>query len=392
MAGRGFGKTRLGAEAVSEYARTHAGARIALVGPTWRDVRDTMITGESGLLSVLPDKAIKKWNSSLGELTLSNGSRCSSYAATQYERLRGPQHHFAWGDEAAAWPYAETWDLLLLGLRLGTDPRVILTTTPKPRKLVRDIIKRSNTIVTRGSTYDNLDNLPPDYADRVLSLYTGSRYERQEIFGELIEDVEGALWSLDEIDKLRVTEAPKDMLRCVVGVDPAGGGADETGIVTVARGLDGHGYVLADDSGQFHPQEWARKAIAAYHRFKCDRIVVEKNFGGEMVEHTIASVDPTVPVRMVTASRGKIVRAEPIATLYRQERIHHVGPFPALEDQMIQFTGETGDSPDRMDALVWALSEVMEGSSASVWLSSLKDAPTPVRTGGLAALGLRRPA
>jgi predicted phage terminase large subunit-like protein len=389
MAGRGFGKTRLGAEATSEFARTHPNSRIALVGPTWRDVRDTMITGESGLLSVLPGSAVRKWNATLGELTLTNGSKCSSYAATQYERLRGPQHHFAWGDEAAAWPYSETWDLLLLGLRLGDDPRVILTTTPKPRKLVRDILKRANTVYTRGSTYDNLDNLPPDYADRVLSLYTGSRYERQEIFGELIEDVEGALWSLDQLDRLRVNEAPKDMLRCVVGVDPAGGGADETGIVVAGRGTDGQGYVLADRSGQFHPEEWAKRAIAAYHEFKCDRIVVEKNFGGEMVEHTIASVDRSVPVRMVTASRGKIVRAEPIATLYKQERVHHVGAMPSLEDQMTQFTGESGDSPDRMDALVWALTDVMEGSSAAAFLSALKDQQAAPKA-GLSAFGYRR--
>ncbi len=348
-----------------------------------------MITGESGLLSVLPSSAIKKWNSTLGELLLSNGSHVFSYAATQYERLRGPQHHFAWGDEAAAWPYSETWDLLLLGLRLGTDPRVILTTTPKMRALVRTIMRRDNTVVTRGSTYDNLDNLPPDYAERVLSLYTGSRYERQEIFGELLEDVEGALWSLDQIDRLRIDKAPEELLRCVVGVDPAGGGADETGIVVGARGVDGHGYVLADRSGQLHPDEWAKRAIAAYHEFKCDRIVVEKNFGGEMVEHTIASIDRSVPVRMVTASRGKIVRAEPISTLYRQERVHHVGAMPALEDQMTQFTGESGDSPDRMDALVWALTDVMEGSSASVFLQSLADKAKPAPV-GLSAFGYRR--
>ena len=179
------------------------------------------------------------------------------------------------------------------------------------------------------------------------------------------------------------------MLRCVVGVDPAGGGADETGIVTAGRGLDGHGYVLADDSGQFHPDEWARRAIAAYHKFSADRIVVEKNFGGEMVEHTIRSIDPYVPVRMVTASRGKIVRAEPIATLYKQERVHHVGAMPTLEDQMTQFTGESGDSPDRMDALVWALTDCMEGSSAAGFLNALKEKQEAPKV-GLSAFGYRR--
>jgi len=371
MAGRGTGKTRTGSEEVSDYAHNHPKARIALVGPTWRDVHDTMVGGESGLLSVVPPDCVRQWNSSRGELTFTNGAVCYSYSATQPDRLRGPQHEFAWGDEAAAWEKAETWDQLLLGLRLGPKPRVILTTTPRPRKLVRDIMKRPNTVVSRGSTYDNLSNLAPEFAETVLALYRGSRYERQEIFGELIEDVEGALWGLDQLDKLRVDKAPEDLIRCVVGVDPAGGGIDETGIVVTARGADGHGYVLADRSGQFHPDEWAKRAIQAYHEFSCDSIVVEKNYGGEMCEHTIATVDPSVPVRLVTATRGKVVRAEPIATQYSQERVHHVGTFKELEDQMVMWTQDSGESPDRMDALVWGLTEVLENSKSAVWLASL---------------------
>jgi len=390
MAGRGTGKTRTGAEEVSHYAHTHPGARIALVGPTWRDVHDTMVEGESGLLSVVPPDCIKQWNSTKGELHFVNGAMCFSFAATQPDRLRGPQFEYAWGDEAAAWENAETWDQLLLGLRLGPKPRVILTTTPKPRRLVRDIMKRPHTIVSRGSTYDNLGNLAPEFAETVLALYKGSRYERQEIFGELIEDVEGALWTLDQLDKLRVDKAPDDLIRCVVGVDPAGGGRDQTGIVVCARGADGHGYVLADRSGQYHPDEWAKRAVAAYHQFKCDSIVAEKNYGGEMVEHTIATVDPMAPVRLVTATRGKVVRAEPIATQYSQERVHHVGSFPQLEDQMTQYTGDPReDSPDRMDALVWGLTEVLEGSSALAYLAQIQK-KSVASTNGLAALGYSR--
>ena len=372
MAGRGFGKTRLGAEATAHYLHEHPGSRVALVGPTWRDVRDTMVEGESGLLACLPESAVAKWNASLGELVLTNGSRCACYAATQPDRLRGPQHEFAWGDEVAAWEKPETWDQLLLGLRLGQRPHVVLTTTPRPRQLVRSIIAHPRTVSTRGSTYDNLGNLAPDFAALVLERYRGSRLERQEIHGELIEDVEGALWRQGLLDDLRVQSAPDDLIRVVVGVDPAGGGKDETGIIVAARGPDGHGYVLADLSGQFHPGEWAKRAIGAYHTYSADRIVAEKNYGGDMVSHTIAVVDAGVPVQLVTATRGKAIRAEPIATQYAQGSVHHVGEFPALEKQMTEWTEDSDDSPDRLDALVWALTDIMEASSAAVFFASLR--------------------
>ncbi|HUY97054.1 MAG TPA: terminase family protein [Verrucomicrobiae bacterium] len=377
MAGRGYGKTRLGAEATSHYLHGHPGSRVALVAPTWRDARDTMVEGESGLLRCLPPDAVRKWNASLGELQLANGSQAACFAATQPDRLRGPQHAFAWGDEVAAWERPETWDQLLLGLRLGERPQVVLTTTPRPRRLVRTILDHPKTVTVRGSTYDNLDNLAPDFAERVLAIYRGSRLERQEIFGELIEDVEGALWRQGPLDDGRVAEAPADLVRSVVGVDPAGGGRDETGIVVAARGADGQGYVLADRSGQYHPETWARRAIAAYHEYRCDLIVAEKNYGGEMVQHTIATVDASVPVRLVQATRGKAIRAEPIATAYAQGLVHHAGEFPALEKQMCEWTQDSGESPDRLDALVWAMTEVLDHSAASSFLHALEDSRVP---------------
>jgi phage terminase large subunit-like protein len=373
MAGRGTGKTRTGAETSAHWAHGFPGARSALVGPTYKDIRETMVEGESGLLAVIPRQYVASWVKTSLTLTLTNGSVFEGFPATEPERLRGPQHHFVWGDEVGAWTKEEALDLLLLGLRLGPRPRVVFTTTPRSRPLVRKIINRSTTRLTRGSTYDNLANLSPTFAAEVLATYAGSRYERQEIFGELIDDVEGALWTLLELDTLRVDEAP-ELLRCVIGVDPAGGGRDKTGIVAAGRGVNGDGYVLADRSGQLHPEEWAKRAIAAYREFKADRIVAEKNYGGEMVEHTIRSVDPHVPVRLVSATRGKVIRAEPIATLYRQGHVHHVGPHKELEDQMTQWTQDAGTSPDRMDALVWALTDVMENSSTAAWLHSIPSA------------------
>ena len=375
QAGRGFGKTRSGAEAVSHYLHEHPGCRVALVGPTWRDVRDTMVEGESGLLAVMPPAAVSKWNASLGELVLANGARCFAYAATQPDRLRGPQHHFAWGDEVAAWERPETWDQLLLGLRLGKNPQVVLTTTPKPRKLVRDIIKHPRCVVTKGSTYDNLDNLPPEFAAAVLEAYRGSRLGRQEIEGELLEDVEGALWTLDGISRDRVAAAP-ELRHVVVAIDPAGGGSDEVGIVAAGRDADGHAYVLADRSGRFHPEQWARRAIGLYHELEADRIVVERNYGGDMVTSTLRAVDTRLQIVEVVASRGKRVRAEPIATAYEQGKVHHVGVFEQLEEQMCTWTPDSGDSPDRMDALVWALTDVMQKGQGAAFMEFWK-ATTP---------------
>ena len=374
LAGRGFGKTRSGAEAVR--ANVTAGRkRIALVGPTAADVRDVMIEGESGLLLIGMPGERPRYEPSKRRLTWPNGAIAAAYSADEPERLRGPQHDFAWCDELASWRYPEAWDMLMFGLRLGNDPRVVVTTTPKPIKIIRELIADPTTAITRGSTYDNRANLAPAFLQQIIRKYEGIRLGRQELNAELLDDVPGALWSRALIEETR-WPAPRnvpDLLRIVVAIAPAatsGEEADETGIIVAGKDHDGHGYVLADQSGRYPPTDWARKAIELYRQHKADRIVAEVNNGGDMVEATIRMVDPNVSVTAVRASRGKVVRAEPVAALYEQRRVHHVGSFPTLEDQMCGFTTDfdrkaAGFSPDRVDALVWAFSDLLVEQMAS---------------------------
>lgn len=385
IAGRGAGKTRSAAEWVEEKARGNPGCRIALVGRTPADVRDVMIEGESGLIAVAPDGAKPVYQSTKRRVTWPNGSTAVAYSAEVPAQLRGPQHHFAWCDEPSSWTDAPkgdvldtAWNNLLLGLRLGTDPRCVFTTTPKPNALVRTVLGRESTVVTRGSTYDNLANLAPTFRDSVLATYEGTRIGRQELLGELLEDVEGALWTLARIEagRIREDEAP-DMARVVVAVDPSGGSGpnnDEQGIVVAGLGVDGDLYVLADRSCKLSPHGWASRAIAAYREFSADRIVAEVNFGGAMVESTIRQVDKLVPVEVITASRGKVQRAEPIAALYEHTpaRVHHVGALPKLEDQLTTWTPQDGTSPDKLDALVWAMTELVNGLGAQAWIDWMR--------------------
>lgn len=394
LAGRGFGKTRTGAETVSEFASISPDSRIALVAQTFTDGRDTMVEGESGLLNCLPAEALRgggtetAWNRSLGELFFSNGARAKVFSSEKPGQLRGPQHHFAWVDEPAKFKDAgkgdaldTTWNNLLLGLRLGARPQVVVTGTPTNCLLVRQLVTKTETgltELTRGSTYDNLDNLAPTFREQVLSMYEGTRIGRQELLGEILDDVQGALWSLAEIDALRQAAAPPLFTNVVVAVDPAGGAEetnDETGIVVAGRSPDGHGWVLADRTGRYSPQGWAQRAVAAYHEFSADRIVAEINYGGAMVESTLRAAGFTGWIDVVTASRGKRQRAEPIAALYGDPsnpdswdrgRIHHVGAFPELEDQMTMWVPGSGDSPDRMDALVWALTSLKFGGISTL--------------------------
>jgi predicted phage terminase large subunit-like protein len=364
QAGRGSGKTRSATEAASQHCRTYPGARVALVGRSFSDGRDVLVEGAgSGLLAILPPSVVAGWNRSMGELRLINGSLLSIYSDTEPDRLRGPQFSFAICDELASWSGREAWDTLLLASRLGKFPQIVVTTTPRNTALFRELVADPRVKVVRESTFANLANLAPTFRDSILSRYAGTTIGRQEIEAELLLDVEGAMWTLAELDAHRVESAPEDLRQVVVGVDPAGGSKatnDETGIVVCARGTDGRGYVLADRSGRFSPHEWARLAVAAYREFRADAIIAEKNFGGEMVEHTIRTVDPKVPVKMVNAARGKAIRAQPIAALYEQGRISHVGRLADLESQLCTWTEDSRDSPDRLDALVWALSETME--------------------------------
>lgn len=373
LAGRGFGKTRLAAEWLAWQAVKQDATRWAVIAPTYGDVRDTCVEGESGLLAILNRyRMLRQWNRSLGELTLKNGSRIKLFSADEPERLRGPQHHGAWCDELAAWRYPETWDQLQFGLRLGTDPRVVVTTTPKPTKLIRELTNRADVHVTRGSTFDNAANLAPSALTQLLARYEGTRLGRQELYGEILNDVEGALWSLDLIDSHR-KEAPQ-LARVVIGVDPAvtsGEGSDETGIIAAGRDTEGHGYVLGDYSVKASPLEWAQRALDAYDTHKADAIVVEVNNGGDMIPTLIKQIRPGTPVKTVRASRGKHTRAEPIAAMYEQGRIHHTQPFTTLEDQLCSWTVDDPKSPDRLDALVWAFTELMTGTSVTGYLAQL---------------------
>ena len=370
MGGRGAGKTRSGSEWIHEQVRNGA-RRIALVGATAADCRDVMVEGESGLLATASPMDMPIYEPSRRRLTWPNGAIASTYSAEEPDRLRGPVHDAAWADELAAYRHAAAWPMLLLGLRLGESPRALVTTTPRPTKLVKELIEQPTTAVTRGSTYDNRENLAPSFLESIIKRYENTRLGRQELHAEIIEDVEGALWTLSMLDELRVDDTP-DLERIVVAVDPAVSAhqdSDETGIVAVGLGVDGEGYVLADRSCKLSPAGWARTVAGLYHDLECDRVVVEANQGGEMVEFTLATVDPSVPVKRIHASRGKRLRAEPVAALYEQGRVHHVGVFSALEDQMMSFTGDSGGADDRVDALVHGLTEaVLDGAAGpGVW-------------------------
>jgi phage terminase large subunit-like protein len=359
LAGRGFGKTRTGAEWVRVQARTCQ--YVNLIGATADDARDIMVEGESGILAICPQAERPLYKKNDRKLVWPSGATSLIFTADEPERLRGKQHEGLWADELAAWRYPESWDQAMLGLRLGTNPRAVVTTTPKPTPIIRELMSSSMTVVTRGSTYDNLENLAPPFIDKVIKKYEGTRLGRQELNAEILDDVEGALWKRAQIDALRVSHPP-EMVRIVVSVDPAvtnTDDSDETGIIVAGVGADGHGYVLNDASLRGSPNEWATAAIAEYYKFRADRLIAEVNNGGDMVEFTIRTVDRSVAYKQIHASRGKQTRAEPVASLYEQGEAHHVGCFPVLEDQMCQWVPGDPTSPDRVDATVWALTELL---------------------------------
>ena len=371
LAGRGWGKTRVGAETTIEYVRSGTAGRCALVGETAADVRDVMIEGDSGILRSSPRDFRPIYEPSKRKLTWPNGAIAQCYNATEPDQLRGPQFHFAWCDEIAKWQYAqESWDNLQFGLRLGTQPRQIVTTTPRPIPLVRALIKDPTTRTTRGRTLDNRDNLAGSFLRQVITRYEGTRLGRQELEAEVLDDVPGALWSRAMLDRARHRGELPELVRICVAVDPSGQSgdddtADEIGIVAAGLGIDGRYYVLQDASCSGGPAEWGRIAVDLYHRLGADLIVAEINYGGAMVEHVLRTIDPAIAFRKMVASRGKAIRAEPIAALYEQDRASHCGSFPMLEDQMCQLTTTEylgGGSPDRLDAMVWALTELSGGS------------------------------
>lgn len=368
LGGRGSGKTRTGAEDASDFCRQHPHSRYALVAPTIADVRDTMIEGESGILSVVPWDALrggspdKAWNRSTMELHFANGAQCKGFAGETPNRLRGPQHHRAWVDELAAFRYPqEAWDMLMMGLRLGAHPQAVVTTTPRPIRIVRELMKAATTHLTRASTYANLANLAPTFADQIIARYEGTRLGRQELMAELLEEAERALWHLAMFDRDGFYNDDVTLERIVVGVDPSGTpDGDACGIVAagVWRNPQAQLHVLADRTLKASPEQWARVAVDLYRELKADRIVVEGNFGGQMAEALFHQIDPGVPVRTVHASRGKAVRAEPVVAIYEQERATHAHPFPELQDEMVSWE-PGGESPNRIDALVWAATDLI---------------------------------
>jgi phage terminase large subunit-like protein len=366
LSGRGWGKTRTGAEWVKE-AVTNGYKRIALIGETAADARDVMVEGVSGILSVYPEAERPLYEPSKRRLTWPNGAVATTFNATEPDQLRGPQFDLAWCDELAKWRYArETWDQLQFGLRLGDTPRVLVTTTPRPVELIKAIVAgaEGKVHITRGATMDNRSNLAGKFLEKIQLRYEGTRLGRQELRGEILGDIPNALWTYGQIEASRVRQCDP-LKRVVVAVDPAisnNEDSDEHGIIVAgADGKSQEAYVIEDGSLQGSPLDWARRAINLYDIHKADAIVVEVNQGGDMVAQTLRSVRNDVKIREVRATRGKHVRAEPIASMYEQGRVHHVGSFPALETQMTQMTTfgyEGAGSPDRVDALVWAMTDL----------------------------------
>jgi phage terminase large subunit-like protein len=372
LGGRGAGKTRAGAEWVRSLATHHVGpprGPIALIGETEHDVREVMVEGVSGLLDVHRRSERPTWIPSRRRLEWRNGTVAQIFSAEDPESLRGPQFAAAWCDELAKWRYAEaTFDMLQFGLRLGERPRQVITTTPRPIKLLKRLIADPKTALSRASTAKNARNLAPAFLGAVIARYAGTRLGRQEIDGEIVEERPDALWTRATIEACRVAARP-ELARIVVAVDPPASsseGADACGLVAAGRGADGTIYVIADETaGGQSPEAWARRAIGLWRKFDADALIAEVNQGGDMVRTVIGQTDPTVPVTAVRARKGKWLRAEPVAQLYEQGKVKHVGTFPALEDEMCDFGLDglsSGRSPDRLDALVHAVTALTFGA------------------------------
>ncbi len=364
LAGRGFGKTRAGAEWITSQARDFPGCRIALIGTTTHDAQSVMLEGESGLMAVAGEKFRPEWQAGRRRLLWPNGSMATLFSAVEPDQLRGPQFHFGWCDEIAAWQRPDAvWNNLRMGLRLGAMPRIVVTTTPRPLPFLNALVTGPGVVVSRGSTYDNGANLPESFLADLTAGYAGTSLGRQELQGEILEAREGALWSRDGLDRCRVTDVPA-LSRVVIGVDPPAGPGG-CGIVAAGLGEDGLAYVLGDASLEdARPETWAAAVASAHERYDASLVVAEVNNGGEMVVSVLKATGQPLAVKDVRASRGKAARAEPVAALYAAGRVRHAGMFAALEDQMCGMVlgggyAGPGTSPDRADALVWALTELM---------------------------------
>ena len=338
LAGRGWGKTRTGAQDIAGYAMSNPESRCGVVAPTQGDLRRVCFEGSSGLLSCIPKECLwsgegSAYNRTAMEIKLWNGSIIQGYAAIEPDRLRGSQFHRVWADELAAWRYPDAYDQMMFGLRLGEKPQVIITTTPRPTDIITDFVKREgdDVHITRGNTFENDKNLAESALKQLQERYSGTRLGRQELYAEILDDIQGALWSYRGIEKARIKRDDlPDLQRIVVAIDPA-------------------------------------LAIDMFYKYQADRIVAEVNNGGDLVERLLRNIDDTVPYTPVRASRGKLVRAEPIAALYEQEKVCHVGMFRELEDQLCSYSATSAKSPDRLDALVWPLTELSQFSGTAMW-------------------------
>ncbi len=375
LAGRGFGKTRTGAETVWSWIKTNRHKRIALIGQTSIEARMVMVEGESGLLSVVPPDQIKKYSKGDGVIEFHNGAKVQIFGADHYERLRGPQFDGAWVDELAKFKKTEQfWEQLNLCLRLGAHPKCIITTTPRRNPVLTQLMGDPECVVTRGSTFDNAANLAAGFLKNLNKQFAGTKLEAQEIYAQMIDETAGALWTPDKI----VYERPpnNDWLRIVVAVDPADTNSetsDETGIIVIGLNANQQAYVLEDATYKAAPSEWVKKVVALYHQYQADRVVAEVNKGGDMVKDLLMACDPHISYKGVRATRGKALRAEPIVSLYEQGKVKHIGTLPALETQLCTWVPEaSAKSPDRLDALVWGLTDLFLSGEAThqykVWV------------------------
>jgi phage terminase large subunit-like protein len=391
LGGRGSGKTRAMAEHIRSEVMSGRRRQVGIVGPTMEAVRRVMVEGPSGILAVSPPNERPTYEMSLGRLTWPNGAQAHLFSAEEPDRLRGPNFDVLWIDELCAFQNdTAVWDMSMMALRLsgpkGDPAQAVISTTPRPTALVKSIISQPDTVLTKSTTLANAANLDTNTLAYLQRKYANTTLGRQELEAEILDDIEGALWNRALLDACRVESAPDTRTRVVIAIDPSGnnGSADnaECGIIVAALGRDNHGYVLADASARLSPERWARRGVDLYEQYRADKIIAEQNFGGAMVENTIKMVAQYVPVKLVQASRGKAVRAEPVVALYEQRRVHHVGVFQQLEDQLCQWVpGSGGPSPDRLDALVWAISELMveNTSSLALWAAQVGKGPIAER-------------
>lgn len=371
LAGRGWGKSRTGAEWVHEKVGDGTYGLLHLVGATSNDVRKIMIEGPSGILATAKRDNPVKFSPTRFRLDWANGAHALVFSADEPERLRGVQCEAAWADELAAWRYEEAWQQLQLGLRLGSFPRTVVTTTPRPTPLVKRLIRDPKNHVTKGTTYENIGNLADAFINEITQIYEGTRFGRQELYAEILDDLESALWNRDLIERQRINkdDMPTQWKKIVVGVDPAltfGENSDETGIIVAGLDHKDRAFVLEDASGKYTPEGWAKKVASMYTSWQADRVIAEKNQGGDLVERNILVEAPWIPVKLVSASRNKITRAEPISTAYERGRVFHIGFFEKLEEQMCNWEAGSPDSPDRLDAMVWAMTELIGGPRVAV--------------------------